>query len=212
MTMISIPTGNYFDVFDVSQYPPVVGELLTPPRTQPLGAGTPHEAARAKLAALGEKEVVGGKPVDAAMASACRAGLWLYHDFLDESHQISQDIDTSTGSFWHAIMHRREGDFGNSKYWWRRVGGHPVFESLQKVARDEFRLNPSGPDDPTRDMPPGEVLVQLSAPRWDPMKFVDLCEKGCNGRKELAKACLVLQNREWEVLFDYCFRAARGET
>jgi len=199
-------------VFDVSQYPPVVGELLLPERTQPLGAGKPHEAARAKLTKLRAKDVIGREPVDAAMASACLAGLWLYHDFLDESHALSQEIHTTTGSFWHAIMHRREGDFGNSKYWWNRVGNHPAFDTLHGVARNEFRLNPSGPNDPTRDMPPGDILVLLAAPRWDPLRFVDLCEKGCNGRVELAKACLVLQTREWEVLFDYGFRAARGDT
>ena len=54
------------------------------------------------------------------------AGLWLYVDDLDRSHTISQDIHTPTGSYWHAIMHRREGDFWNAKYWFRKVGNHPV--------------------------------------------------------------------------------------
>jgi hypothetical protein len=62
------------------------------------------------------------------MAQACLAGLWLRFDFLDASHTISQEIETPTGSAWHAIMHRREGDFGNSIYWWRRVGKHPAVE------------------------------------------------------------------------------------
>ena len=54
------------------------------------------------------------------------AGLWLWHDFLDESHAISQGIETPTGSFWHAIMHRREGDFSNAKYWYARCRNHPT--------------------------------------------------------------------------------------
>ena len=50
-----------------------------------------------------------------------RAGaLWLY-GFLDESHSIAQGIDSAEGSYWHALMHRSEGDFSNSKYWYRRV-------------------------------------------------------------------------------------------
>jgi len=58
------------------------------------------------------------------------SGLWLLHNFLDHSHEISQSIDQSEGSYWHAIMHRTEGDFGNSKYWYRRAGDHPIFETL----------------------------------------------------------------------------------
>lgn len=56
--------------------------------------------------------------------------MWLYVDELDRSHRISQTLETPTGSYWHAIMHRREGDFWNSKYWYRRVGKHPVIDQL----------------------------------------------------------------------------------
>ncbi|MEM6393695.1 MAG: hypothetical protein AAF797_13050 [Planctomycetota bacterium] len=59
-----------------------------------------------------------------------QAGLWLYADDLDASHTISQSIDTPTGSYWHAIMHRREGDFGNCKYWYRLAGDHPVLAEI----------------------------------------------------------------------------------
>src|SRR5277367_1162697 len=41
-------------------------------------------------------------------AKAMLAGLWLWHDWLDQSHEISQSLHSATGSFWHAIMHRRE--------------------------------------------------------------------------------------------------------
>jgi hypothetical protein len=58
------------------------------------------------------------------------AGLWLYVDELERSHRISQNLPNSTGAFWHAIMHRREGDFGNSHYWFRRVGEHPALRRL----------------------------------------------------------------------------------
>ena len=55
------------------------------------------------------------------------AGLWLYADNLERSHTVSQSLETKTGSYWHGIMHRREGDFSNSHYWLRRAAGHPVF-------------------------------------------------------------------------------------
>lgn len=53
-------------------------------------------------------------------------GIWLYVDDLDRSHTISQGIESTTGSYWHGIMHRREGDFSNSRYWHRKAGGHPL--------------------------------------------------------------------------------------
>ena len=62
------------------------------------------------------------------------AALWLYVDDLDRSHKVSQGIEDETGSYWHAIMHRREGDFNNSRYWMRRAASHPLMESLDSVS------------------------------------------------------------------------------
>ena len=58
------------------------------------------------------------------------AGLWLYVDDLDRSHTLSQAIETPIGSLWHGIMHRREGDFWNSKYWFRRAGSNHALTSM----------------------------------------------------------------------------------
>src|SRR5437868_4066766 len=102
-------------------YPPAVAALLAVPRLMPLGPRTPVTAMRPQLAALD-------------LPPACAAGLWLYFDFLDESHAISQELDTPEGSYWHAIMHRREPDAWNSKYWWRKVGPHPVLARLREEA------------------------------------------------------------------------------
>lgn len=61
---------------------------------------------------------------------ALQAGLWLYVDELDRSHDISQELKNPTGSYWHGIMHRREGDFSNSHYWLNRTGSHPAIPLL----------------------------------------------------------------------------------
>ncbi|MBI1923612.1 hypothetical protein HYR99_05125, partial [Candidatus Poribacteria bacterium] len=59
-----------------------------------------------------------GQPVkDATLASAVQSGLLLWNDALDISHTISQRIENTTGSYWHGIMHRREPDYSNAKYW-----------------------------------------------------------------------------------------------
>ncbi len=101
---------------------------------------------------------------------ALRAGLYQLHDFLDESHQCSQSIEGRglhhAGDYWHAIMHRREPDYGNSKYWFRHVGPHPIFAELAPLAR-EFAPPANF------DRWSGRLWTTRG---WDPFAFVDLCE------------------------------------
>lgn len=68
----------------------------------------------------------GGEPLPALAMSA----MWLLAGDLDRSHAISQDDASAEGSFWHGIMHRREGDYSNAAYWFRRVGAHSVLDDL----------------------------------------------------------------------------------
>jgi hypothetical protein len=173
--------------FDPSAYGPPVAELLAEDRAAPLGPGSPNRAARPKLAALTAEALLAPHPVrDGDMARACLAGLWLYHDFLDESHTISQDIDTTTGSYWHAVLHRREPDPGNSKYWWRRVGPHPVLGQLTEQA-------PS-----------------LGHHFTDAVAFVDFVERVRDTGTPDEEVAKRVQRLEWELLFDHCYRQAVG--
>ncbi|MSR81492.1 MAG: hypothetical protein EXS58_00990 [Candidatus Latescibacteria bacterium] len=64
--------------------------------------------------------------VQGDLPAPLKAALWLYVDELDRSHRLSQQLEDQTGSYWHGIMHRREGDFSNSHYWFNKVGQHPA--------------------------------------------------------------------------------------
>jgi hypothetical protein len=187
--------------FDPTVYGPVIAELVRAPRLAPLGPGTPNEAVRAQLEALAGPEAFGAHPVrDRAMADACRAGLWLYHDFLDESHTLSQSIDTTTGSYWHGLMHRREPDYGNAAYWFRRVGNHPIFRPLHDAA---VHLAETGAADAA-----ARFLGHQT--RWDPFAFIDLCAACAAGQSSSELLCRQIQQREWELLLDYSYRQAVG--
>jgi hypothetical protein len=183
--------------FDPSAYGPAVADLLREPRLMPLGPGKANGAVRNQLADLTADVVVAPRPLrDPAMGQACLAALWLYHDFLDESHELSQNIKTSTGSYWHGVLHRREPDFDNARYWFRRVGTHPIFAMLQESAAV---LAPAAD-------PMAASLTRGAT--WDPFAFIDLCEASLDKGDAREALCRQIQQREWEILFDYCYRGA----
>jgi hypothetical protein len=186
--------------FDPTVYAPAIAELLREPWVPPLDAAHPNETSRAQLEVLNTGNVFAPHPVrDRLMADACRAGLWLYYHFLDESHAISQELHTPTGSYWHALLHRHEPDFDNAKYWFRHVGEHPVYEGLRFDAAEL-----------AADAPPAAAFLRTQT-AWEPFAFVDLCAASLVGQVPCAELCRRIQKREWELLFDWCYRHAVGE-
>ena len=124
-----------------------------------------------------------------------------YHDFINTCQEMDMEVEgihTETGSFWHGIMHRREPDFSNSKYWFRKVGEHEVFDDL---CAEGARIAGEAGDAP-------EILTTQSS--WDPFAFVDLCADALEGRSGQETLCCEIQQREWELLFDYSYRQAVG--
>ena len=186
--------------FDAQSYSPPVAALLTPTRMAELGPGTENHDAFEQLSALTAADISAPEPAgDQVMALACVSGLWLYHDFLDRSHTICQDIETPTGSYWHGIMHRREPDASNAKYWFRRVGEHPIFPDLCAAAR---RLADNKQAD-------GAAAFLTSQGDWDPMAFIDLAELARTGAEPQHESlCREIQLAEWQLLFDFCYRHA----
>ncbi len=187
--------------FDPQAYGPACAELLDAAPRNELGPGSPDRAALQRLRELDERSLLGERPlVDRDMAACCLAGLWLRYDYLDESHRISQNVGSSSGSYWHAIMHRREGDFSNAKYWFRRVGEHAVFDDLSAAAREL-----------AADAQLDDASAYLAEPAaWDPFRFVDLCAAVVGGRSPSEALCRDLARAEWQLLFDYCYRRASG--
>jgi hypothetical protein len=164
-----------------------------------LDAGIPQEMVRARLEELTPEALCSGQElVDEDSAQCCISAIWLLHHFLDESHVISQEITTSSGSFWHGILHRREGDYSNAKYWFRRVVDHPVYELLATTSQQ------------LQDQHQWPGSLPLGGTQWDPYKFVEMCEDVVVNGGGNRVLCEALARLEWQLLFDNCYRRAIG--
>ncbi|MCS7015474.1 MAG: hypothetical protein NZM42_05055 [Gemmatales bacterium] len=185
------------------RYPPRIAELIQP-RLMPLGPGQPVEAKRSALMALRLESLCGLAPSlrDRHAAECCLAALWLLYDFLDECHRLCQKIPTAEGSYWHALMHRREPDEENSKYWFRRVGPHAIFPALARRAAESASHFPSLP---------AQASWLRQGTNWQPLAFVDLCARARDTASPLETLCQQIQLAEWQLLFDYCYDRAVGQ-
>ena len=101
---------------------------------------------------------------------ALRCGLLLWNDDLEASHEIAQSLDNATGAFWHAIMHRREGDGANANYWWRRTGTHPAFADVLKAAQSTLK-------DQTEAAACAFAAKLTQSGAWNPIDFVAAVER-----------------------------------
>lgn len=180
--------------FDPSVFGPKCEALLRRAAPLAVGQSRPQQELAADLERVAADLIgrAGGGP----LASCCAAGLWLRFGFLDRSHDLSQQIETVEGCYWHAIMHRHEPDYSNAKYWFRQIGRHPVFDSLAEASR---LLAVGHPLDSHC-----EFLDQRGG--WDSLAAVDWCAAVAAGRSDSTELCRTVLLREWELLFDYCYR------
>ncbi|MBV9128359.1 MAG: hypothetical protein JO117_09765 [Verrucomicrobia bacterium] len=178
-----------------ARYPDFIARLFVHEETLaiPLPTG-PLELERViRLREADDATLRGGLPVaDAALVPLVRAALFYFLNALPESHAILQKAEGDVAAYWHGMVHRREGDFDNARYWMRRAGEQPTFAELHARAAD-------GSPNMARQM------------SWDPFLFINLCEQFRFGADDLRAEVVALGRAEFDVMFSYLWRHAVGK-
>ena len=140
------------------------------------------------LKTAGDDMLAGAKVLaDATMFALVKGSLFYALDALPEAHAIFQESNDDEASYWHGMLHRREGDFDNARYWFRRAGVLPFFADAHREAG-----------------PHSDTMARQS--NWDPYLFTGQCEQERFGADELTGELRALQRVEFHAIFDYCWR------
>jgi hypothetical protein len=132
--------------------------------------------------------------LDRRYCALSRGAILLWHDHFEAAHELAQNEENPDGSLLHAMIHRREPDLSNARYWFRRVGNtHPSFGCITEKVK--IALIGKGHD----------LLVKQLMPKdqWSPLAFVDLVEDAL--RREDATYDQLL--RQIQAAEFYCFLA-----
>lgn len=181
---------------------PTVGQLRN---RQPLPSLAPKQvwdtAIDNDIMQCSSNDLAGGNANRIPYADAFKAGLHLMNESLELSHNLSQEVHNSTGSYWHGIMHRMEADYSNSHYWFHLVGDHPAYKLVLNKIKEMREANAFTGTDLS-------LVDQLTAQdAWNPYLFVDLVERAMSTQNEDAIAILEqVQHAEMQVLLDYTYR------
>ncbi|MBI5775232.1 MAG: hypothetical protein HZA89_16030 [Verrucomicrobia bacterium] len=189
---------------EISLPAPAFKELFATPEMPDLGprrrAGT--LSVDAVNARLDEFFTRTGKIIARQNQELIRSAVLLWHDHFDASHEISQGIGTPDGSFLHGILHRREPDYWNAKYWFRRVGSHACYPAIARTV-GEFLAAKNQSALASRLVPRGH---------WDAFAFVDACEEAANpsAAAELRDHLRAVQQIEFNLLLAHLCAGRRG--
>jgi hypothetical protein len=172
-----------------------VARFLATPEPPHLGPG-PRGGTWAESTLESELSTVFQKTsVRAEGQQLIRALVLLWHDHLGTAHEIAQSVENSEGAIVHGIMHRREPDFGNAAYWFRRVGRHAAFSTIARRV--------SGLAKSKRELEFEQRLLKQG--EWDPFAFIDACQS-VTTKPDTDEGQLFLreaQRIEFEALFEH---------
>jgi hypothetical protein len=165
-------------------------------------AGLPELGPGPRQGVMSEKElnkaldgVLKKRQLPEASRLLVRGLVLLWHDQFEPAHEIAQSTENPDGSFLHGILHRREPDYGNATYWFRRVGRHECFPEIAKRVGELLKEKNETALERTL-VPNGE---------WGPYGFIGLCQKSTTQGAEISTIKLLreIQGIESMVLLEH---------
>jgi hypothetical protein len=164
--------------------------------------GKPYAAGKKAVEALTKRDMKDAK--DPQSLPLVQAVLYLCFDCFEEAHNIANEHeDTVIGNWLHAILHRREPDAGNSKYWYARVKAPAkVFEAIGKEVLSILK------EKPVAELEPLVKKLEMSK-TWEPEIFVDLCNeyREKDPDSPTYQTLARIQEIEWRGLAEYILTA-----
>lgn len=124
--------------------------------------------------------------------------LWLY-GFLEEAHRLTQQNFTSEGAYWHALVHRSEGDFSNALYWLHRVGVHPIHSQLRAGVQEAIAMEGQSLDG---------YQILMESPQWKPDRLLELCKLSVQGELTQPEILRGVIQMEYNLLMKYVLTQA----
>lgn len=116
----------------------------------------------------------------------------LWHDHWTPAHEIAQSREGEPDhDLLHALLHRREGDFANAGYWFRRAGKHACYPILERglASADLWRFRAEGAPGGIPSYIPG-----MENGRWSPSAFLaEIRTRVQSGAGETGEASAVLR-------------------
>ena len=186
------------------QYSTIVKEIIAELESRnPFPPLSPTEEWSSRLTARLENYSLGDlfdgfAVTDSEFGECVKSGLLLWNDALDSSQKIVQKIATKTGNYWHAIMHRRENDYSNAKYWFGRVGKHPIYFELHCYALELSR---------TEQLEEYTNILESNG-EWNAVQFVDWCQAARNSEDRVEAFLKQLQLKELKLLIVFSCKNA----
>ena len=118
-----------------------------------------------------------------------RAGLFYFHDALDDALPLAADASGALADYWRAMIHRRRGEFEEARTFGRRAGELPPFPLMHRLVVD--------------DCP--HMARQTG---WDAFLLAHLWEQYRFGADELGTELRFLQRVEFRQIWEHTWRVA----